>query len=130
RETHTEEYMRSAIVRTVGRDFEFEILSMLPWVRRQLVADRYGTKRIFIAGDAAHLTSPTGGFGMNTGIQDAVNLSWKLEGAINGWAGQHLLQSYDAERRAVGLRNVNEATGNLQRMLAPRTSRPSPLMFD
>ncbi|WP_429571294.1 FAD-dependent monooxygenase [Paraburkholderia sp. UCT70] len=64
---------------------EFEILSVLPWVRRQLVAERYSTKRVFIAGDAAHLTSPTGGFGMNTGIQDAVNLSWKLAAMVKGW---------------------------------------------
>ncbi|WKN60794.1 FAD-dependent monooxygenase [Rhodococcus opacus] len=56
----SEEEMRAAIVRAVGREFDFEILSMLPWVRRQLVADNYRKGRVFIAGDAAHLTSPTG----------------------------------------------------------------------
>jgi 2-polyprenyl-6-methoxyphenol hydroxylase-like FAD-dependent oxidoreductase len=130
RRTLSEADVRKSIVCAMGKEFDFEILSILPWVRRQLVADRYGTKRVFIAGDAAHLTSPTGGFGMNTGIQDVVDLGWKLEGAIKGWAGLHLLQSYELERRPVGLRNVNEATGNLKRMLAPRDRRPSPLVFE
>ena len=77
--------------RAMGRDFDYEILSVMRWVRRELVADRYGTARIFIAGDAAHLMSPTGGFGMNTGIGDAVDLGWKLEAAIKGWGGADLL---------------------------------------
>ena len=64
---------------------------MLPWVRRELVADRYRQGRGFIAGDAAHLMSPTGGFGMNTGIQDAVDLAWKLEAMLDGWGGDGLL---------------------------------------
>jgi 2-polyprenyl-6-methoxyphenol hydroxylase-like FAD-dependent oxidoreductase len=126
----SDEEIRQAIVRAMGREFDFEILSVLPWVRRQLVADRYGTQRVFIAGDAAHLTSPTGGFGMNMGIQDAVDLGWKLEAAVKGWAGPRLLGSYGLERRPVGIRNVNEATGNLKRMLAPRDSRPSKEVFE
>ncbi len=83
--------LRRAMGREVGRDFDYEILSVLRWVRRELVADRYGTERVFIAGDAAHLMSPTGGFGMNTGIQDAVDLGWKLEATVRGWAGRELL---------------------------------------
>jgi 2-polyprenyl-6-methoxyphenol hydroxylase-like FAD-dependent oxidoreductase len=130
RKTLSEFDVRTSIVRAMGKEFDFEILSILPWVRRQLVADRYGTDRVFIAGDAAHLTSPTGGFGMNTGIQDVVDLGWKLEAAIKGWAGPQLLPSYERERRPVGLRNVNEATGNRKRMLAPRDRRPSPLVFE
>ena len=128
--TPSEEQLRAAIHRAVGKEFEFEILSMLPWIRRQLVADSYGTKRVFIAGDAAHLTSPTGGFGMNTGIQDAVNLSWKIAGALQGWAGPRLLETYGSEQRPVALRNVAEATGNLQRMLSPRVSSPSAAVFE
>ena len=122
--------VRAAIVRAVGREFDFEILSVLPWVRRQLVADRYGGSRALLAGDAAHLTSPTGGFGMNTGIQDAVDLGWKLEACVRGWGGSKLLDSYELERRPVALRNVGEATGNLKRMLAPRNERPPALMFE
>lgn len=129
-QTHSEVDMRAAIVRAMGKDFDFEILSMLPWVRRQLVADSYATKRVFIAGDAAHLTSPTGGFGMNTGIQDAVNLSWKLAGTLQGWGGAHLLDSYEIEQRPVALRNVAEATGNLKRMLSPLTLSPSKEIFE
>jgi 2-polyprenyl-6-methoxyphenol hydroxylase-like FAD-dependent oxidoreductase len=129
-QTHSEEYMRRAIVRAVGRDFDFEILSMLPWIRRQLVADSYGRGRVFIAGDAAHLTSPTGGFGMNTGIQDAVNLSWKLAACIDGWGGGQLLDSYGIEQRPVAIRNVAEATGNLERMLSSRVHSPPKEIFE
>jgi hypothetical protein len=128
--TLTEEQMRDAIVRAVGREFDFEILSMLPWVRRQLVADSYGTKRVFVAGDAAHLTSPTGGFGMNTGIQDAVNLSWKLAATLQGWGGENLLATYETEQRPVAIRNVAEATGNLKRMLSPRVLSPAKEIFE
>ena len=128
--TMTEQEMRQAIVRAVGREFDFEILSMLPWVRRQLVAESYGTKRVFLAGDAAHLTSPTGGFGMNTGIQDAVNLSWKLAARLEGWGGEVLLDSYEIEQRPVAIRNVEESTGNLKRMLNPRVAQPPKELFD
>jgi 2-polyprenyl-6-methoxyphenol hydroxylase-like FAD-dependent oxidoreductase len=126
----TEDDIRQTIVRAMGREFDFEILSVLPWVRRQLVADHYGSGRVFIAGDAAHLTSPTGGFGMNMGIQDSVDLGWKLAAALEGWAGPQLLASYELERRPVAIRNVNEATGNLKRMLAPRDSRPAKEVFE
>ncbi len=128
--THNEDELRRAIVRAVGREFDFEILSVLPWVRRQLVADRYSSRRVFIAGDAAHLTSPTGGFGMNTGILDVVNLSWKLQAAVEGWGGPHILDSYGSEQRPVGIRNVSEATDNLRRMLSPRVASPSPEVFE
>ncbi len=109
--------IEAAIRRAVGRDFDFEILSVLPWVRRELVAETYHNSRGFIAGDAAHAMSPTGGFGMNTGIGDAVDLSWKLAATIAGWAGAGLLDSYSVERQPVGARNVMEASGNLRRML-------------
>jgi 2-polyprenyl-6-methoxyphenol hydroxylase-like FAD-dependent oxidoreductase len=63
---------------------------------------RYRDGRVFLAGDAAHVHSPAGGMGMNTGLQDAANLSWKLAGAIHGWAAPGVLDSYDAERRHAG----------------------------
>ena len=126
---HSEDDIRAALKRAMGRDFDYEILSVMRWVRRELVADRYGTDRIFIAGDAAHLMSPTGGFGMNTGIGDAVDLGWKLEAAVKGWGGADLLASYDAERRPVGLRNVAEASRNLRRMLSTRERLPGPEIF-
>lgn len=126
----SEEQARAAIVRAVGRPFEFEILSMMPWVRRQLVARQYRKGRVFLAGDAAHLTSPTGGFGMNTGLLDAVNLSWKLAAVIEGWGGEFLLDSYEQEQLPVAVRNVGEATENLRRMLSPRIAQLDPRMFD
>ena len=115
---YTTDDIKAAIRRAVGRDFEFEILSVLPWVRRELVAERYRGGRGFIAGDAAHVMSPTGGFGMNTGIQDVVDLSWKLAATIEGWGGDALLNSYGIERQPIGTRNVTEASGNLRRMLS------------
>jgi len=115
---YTTEEIAAAIRRAAGRDFAFEILSVLPWVRRELVAETYRQGRGFIAGDAAHAMSPTGGFGMNTGIGDAVDLSWKLAAVIEGWGGDTLLDSYAAERQPVGARNVAEASGNLHRMLS------------
>ncbi len=126
---HTDDDIRAALRRAMGRDFDYEILSVMRWVRRELVADRYATSRIFIAGDAAHLMSPTGGFGMNTGIGDAVDLGWKLEATIKGWGGPDLLRSYDTERRPVGLRNVAEASRNLRRMLSTRERLPGPEIF-
>jgi 2-polyprenyl-6-methoxyphenol hydroxylase-like FAD-dependent oxidoreductase len=126
---HTEDDIHAALRRAMGRDFDYEILSVMRWVRRELVADRYGTDRIFIAGDAAHLMSPTGGFGMNTGIGDAVDLAWKLEAVVKGWGGGELLASYDAERRPVGLRNVAEASRNLRRMLSTRERLPGREIF-
>ena len=127
--THTEADIRQALTRAMGRAFDYEILSVMRWVRRELVADSYGTQRVFIAGDAAHLMSPTGGFGMNTGIQDAVDLGWKLEATLRGWAGSALLRSYEIERRPVAVRNVTEASSNLGRMLATRQRLPPAEIF-
>ena len=114
---YTTEEIEAAIRRAVGCDFDFEILSELPWVRRELVAERYRNGRGFIAGDAAHVMSPTGGFGMNTGIGDVIDLSWKLAAVLEGWGGDALLDSYSIERQPVGVRNVAEASSNLRRML-------------
>ncbi len=121
REYSTEE-IEAAIRRAVGCDFAFEILSVVPWVRRELVAERYDNGRGFIAGDAAHVMSPTGGFGMNTGIGDAVDLSWKLAAVHEGWGGGKLLKSYGIERQPVGARNVAEAS----RQSAPHARRRRP----
>jgi len=117
------------IVRAMGKPFDFEIESIMPWVRRELLAESYGTDRVFLAGDACHLMSPTGGFGMNTGIADAVDLSWKLEAVIKGWGGPELLRSYGIERKPVAERAVKEASGNLGRMLAARRKGPSEIAF-
>ncbi len=127
--TLSEADVRALIVRAMGKDFTFEILSIVPWVRREMVADSYGSKRVFLTGDAAHLNSPTGAFGMNTGMQDSVDLGWKLAAMVQGWGGQRLLESYGPERRPVAMRNVEEASANLRRMLSSR-QKLSPLVFE
>lgn len=126
---YEEPEIRAMILRAVGRNFDFEIESIVPWVRRELLADSYGTKRVFIAGDAAHLMSPTGGFGMNTGIGDSIDLSWKLDGVLRGWGAPGLLRSYEQERRPVARRNIDESSENLKLMLVPRTTPPPPEIF-
>ena len=93
-------------------DLPFEVLGVRPWAGHRLVAHTYRQGRVFLAGDSAHLMWPRGGFGLNTGIGDAVDLAWKLAGTIQGWAGPRLLDSYDLERRPVGWRNVNTAADN------------------
>lgn len=111
--------IHAAIRAAVGVAFDYEILSVLPWTRRELVAERYRDGNVFLAGDAAHAMSPTGGFGMNTGVGDIVDLSWKIAAIFEGWGGASLLDSYESERRPVAVRAVTEASGNLGRMLSP-----------
>src|ERR1700681_380794 len=93
-----------------GFDFDFELLNVSDWKLHLLVADRFRDGRIFLAGDAVHLVIPTGGLGMNSGVGDAIDLSWKLAGTVAGWGGPGLLDSYQQERRKVALRN-RDASG-------------------
>ena len=98
--------MAEIFKRSLGMPVEFEMLSVNEWTQHLLCAERYSEGRVFIAGDAAHLVIPTGGLGMNTGVGDAVDLSWKLAATLAGWGGPQLLASYEKERRPIGLRNV------------------------
>ena len=100
----------SALTRVFGGAFPFEIINVSSWERRDFVARDYRKGRVFIAGDAAHQCSPTGGLGMATGIEDAVNLAWKLAADLQGWGGPRLLDSYAIERRPVAKRNVDLST--------------------
>ncbi|GLP65858.1 hypothetical protein TUSST3_24780 [Streptomyces sp. TUS-ST3] len=101
-EEFTDERCIAHIRRAVGvADLDVEITGRAPWHAAQRVARRYRSGRVFLAGDSAHEMSPTGAFGSNTGIQDAHNLAWKLAAVLGGWAGEPLLDSYDAERRPV-----------------------------
>ena len=83
-------------------DLAVEVLGVSAWKASAMVAERYRAGPVFLAGDAAHEMPPTGGFGLNTGVQDAQNLAWKLAAVLRGEAGDALLDSYDAERRPVG----------------------------
>lgn len=107
--------MPTLVRRCLGSDeIPFEVEVVTPWRRRQQVATRLSHGRVFLAGDAIHAMSPTGGFGLNTGLGDVVNLGWKLEAALDGWAGPALLASYEAERAPVGWRNTNAAANNFR----------------
>jgi len=96
--------------RLAGTDVPYEILSEMNWERRERVAEHYRKGRVFIAGDAAHQNSPTGGLGLHTGLADAVDLGWKLVAVIKGWGGDKLLDSYEAERKPIALLNVQAST--------------------
>jgi hypothetical protein len=90
----------------IGAPVPFETLASTEWAWNLLCAERYAGGRVFLAGDAAHLVVPTAGLGLNTGIGDAIDLSWKLAATLAGWGGPALLRSYEDERRQIGLRNV------------------------
>ena len=112
-------------------DLEIEIVRTDPWVARQLVADSYGRGRVFLAGDACHLHPPFGGFGMNMGIGDAVDLGWKMASVLRGWGGPDLLASYDTERRPIHERTIAEATINYgavgNQLVRPGLEDPGPV---
>ncbi|NMG40659.1 monooxygenase [Chelativorans sp. ZYF759] len=87
--------------KATGAEFEVEFQHIGFWDLRVAIADSYSNGRVFIAGDAAHSHPPYGGYGINTGFEDARNLGWKLAAALRGWAGPKLLDSYSVERRPV-----------------------------
>ena len=90
----------------VGMPVSYKTLYVGKWTMRRMLSDRYASKRVFLAGDSAHLVTPNGGLGMNTGIGDAIDLAWKLAGTLQGWGGEGLLATYELERRLIGERNV------------------------
>ncbi|MFB6674578.1 FAD-dependent monooxygenase [Streptomyces sp. NPDC056390] len=82
-------------------DQSYDVISHEDWIARRLVADKFREGRMFIAGDAAHLWVPYGGYGMNAGIADGLNLSWLLSAVIDGWADESILDAYEAERQPI-----------------------------
>jgi 2-polyprenyl-6-methoxyphenol hydroxylase-like FAD-dependent oxidoreductase len=112
-------------------DLPIKIVGTDPWVAHRLVADRYSRGRIFLAGDACHLHPPFGGFGMNMGIGDAVDLGWKMAARLSGWGGGDLLASYEQERRKVHVRTIAEAVANFEttsnQMVQPALEDPGPV---
>jgi hypothetical protein len=101
-----DEDMAPLFEKVIAMPLAYEMLYVGRWRQNLLLAERYGAGRVFIAGDAAHLVIPTGGLGMNSGVGDAIDLSWKLAATLQGWGGPGLLASYETERRPVGERNV------------------------
>lgn len=111
-ESITDAAARALVHQCYGRPVDFEIVTRKSWTAGfTLVAERMAEGRIFLAGDAAHLFTPTGGLGYNTAVEDAVNLGWKFAAVLNGWGGEELLASYEAERRPNAVRNTGYARG-------------------
>jgi 2-polyprenyl-6-methoxyphenol hydroxylase-like FAD-dependent oxidoreductase len=114
--------MAEIFKKSLAMPIAFEMLSVNEWTQHLLCAARYGEGRVFVAGDAAHLVIPTGGLGMNTGVGDAIDLSWKLAAMLAGWGGAELLASYEAERRPIGLRNVKASRAAMTGRLGWRSA--------
>ncbi len=96
----------------LDEDIDIEILSRDEWTAHQLIADKYAAGRTFLIGDACHLHPPYGGYGMNMGIGDGLDLGWKLSAVLSGWGGEQLLSSYEIERRQVHERVIAESVAN------------------
>lgn len=109
---YSNEEMLELIRRATGFDLPYEILSSDEWVASALIADRYSDGRVFLTGDACHLHPPFGGYGMNMGIADSVDLGWKIAAHLQGWGTRALLNSYEAERRPTHQFVVDEAAAN------------------
>lgn len=107
----------SVIRRAVGHDFDYTVIRQGRWKRRAAMAASFGAGRVFLAGDAAHCSPPNGGFGMNTGIADVMNLGWKLEAALAGWGGTALLDTYSAERRPIAQMTLAESVRDYHRLI-------------
>lgn len=105
------------IVKAMGHDFDYTVLRKGPWKRRAAMAASFSRRRVFFVGDAAHVLPPNGGFGMNTGVADAMNLSWKLAGTLDGWGGPELLPSYGTERKPVAQVTLAEAVRDYHRLV-------------
>ena len=106
-----DEDMATLFETIVGTPVKYEMVHCAKWMQRLLLAEHYAHGRVFLAGDSAHLVIPTGGLGMNTGVGDAIDVSWKLSAILQGWGGPKLLESYESERRPVGARNVQASGG-------------------
>lgn len=114
--TFSPERCRQIVQRAIGPDLPFEIRHISPWTMTALVAERYRQGRIFLCGDAAHRFPPSGGLGLNSGMQDAHNLVWKIAAVEHGWAAESLLDSYQRERRPIAAAYSAQSHGNAVRM--------------
>ena len=101
---------RKHLRKAIGADIPISVNASKPWTAGlSLVAEKYQDGRVLMAGDAVHLFTPSGGLGMNTGVDDAANLGWKLAAWYHGWAGVGLVDSYETERRPVAVRNLRQS---------------------
>ncbi|MCL2584525.1 MAG: FAD-dependent monooxygenase, partial [Streptosporangiales bacterium] len=110
--------------------FGYEILSEEDWTARRLVADRLRDGRVFLAGDAAHLWVPYGGYGMNAGIADVLNLTWTLGALLGGWAGPRMIDAYEAERLPITAQVSKFAMSHAERVIRNRHALPAAIEDD
>ncbi|MFC7612600.1 FAD-dependent monooxygenase [Actinokineospora soli] len=109
----TPEFCVEVVRAAVGiPDLPVELVGVMPWLQQAVTATSFRSGRVFLAGDAAHVSTPQGGFGMNCGIQDVHNLVWKLARVLRGTAGAALLDTYESERHPIGARTVHESLMN------------------
>ncbi|AUS77268.1 2-polyprenyl-6-methoxyphenol hydroxylase [Actinoalloteichus sp. AHMU CJ021] len=112
-EDFTEEVSLAVVRAAVGvPDLPVELVGIMPWTQQAVVAREFRRGRVFLVGDAAHVATPQGGFGMNCGLQDVGNLCWKLAAVLRGQAGPGLLNTYEVERRPVAEWTVGESLAN------------------
>jgi putative polyketide hydroxylase len=128
---YTPERCRELVAKAIGiPGLDIRIRSALPWEAAERIADRFRDGRVFLAGDAAHVMPPAGGFGANTGVQDVHNLAWKLAAVLGGHAGPGLLDTYHEERHPVAAFTARQAglladTGMLAIMKGSGVERPA-----
>lgn len=115
----SDEEAATLIRERTGIDLPYEILSADSWTASELLADHYADRRIILAGDACHLHPPAGGYGMNMGVGDGLDLGWKIAATLQGWGGPGLIGSYQAERRLVHRAVMDEAMANYAIYVAP-----------
>jgi 2,4-dichlorophenol 6-monooxygenase len=115
---YSESVCAGIVRRALGTSaYPFAIRTISPWTMTAQIAERYRAGRSFLVGDAAHRFPPTGGLGLNTGIQDAHNLVWKLAAVIAGWAPVTLLDTYEIERRPIAQDNADVSLRNAMKMM-------------
>lgn len=118
-ENFTDDVCRNLIQAVVGAPIsDLKVKGAKPWVMSAQVARSYRTGNAFLAGDAGHRFPPTGGLGLNTGLADIDNLTWKIAAVENGWAGREILDSYEAERRTIAQTNMGQSLVNAMRIMS------------
>ncbi|MBN8944786.1 MAG: FAD-dependent oxidoreductase [Rhizobiales bacterium] len=132
-ETDFEAVDRDWAIRTilgVGADFDYQIISHEDWIGRRLVADRFRDRRMFIAGDAAHIWVPYAGYGMNAGIADAASLAWLMAAHLAGWAPADILDAYERERLPITTQVSRFAMDHAQKEIRNRSGVPDNIEMD
>jgi len=117
RSDYSDDHCRTLITRAIGMDdVRLEIIHVVPWMMAAQVARTYRKDNCFLIGDAAHRFPPTGGLGLNTGLQDAHNLAWKIAMVERGLANDSLLETYEQERQPIAQINTQQSLNNAARL--------------